>query len=250
MNEDTNQSGKNEKLPVPGAKKAKADLFRALFLCFLAVVIVRANIVELFRIPSSSMLPTLTIGDHILVSKFNYGFMLPFSQWTLVRWAEPKRGEVIVFVYPKDTSLFYIKRVIGVPGDTIQVQGRRLMINGLEAAKQAVTDPSEIKTATDLLPLKGVLFREQIGDVTHFVQHTSKSESGAAATEDRYVVGPDEFFVMGDNRDDSYDSRSWGNVPRKNIRGKAQAIWLSVDHDANWASTEKYRWSRAFKSIH
>ncbi len=242
------QSGNNVEPRSRKATKAKSDLFRALFLCFLAVVMVRANVVELFRIPSSSMLPTLTIGDHILVSKFNYGFMLPFSQWTLFRWAEPKRGEVIVFVYPKDTSLFYIKRVVGVPGDTIQIQGRRLLINGVEAVKQAVTDPGEIKVATDALPLKGTLFREEIGAVSHLVQHTSRSEPEASA-EDRYVVGPDEFFVMGDNRDDSYDSRSWGNVPRKYIRGKAQAIWLSVDHEANWASTAKYRWSRAFKSI-
>lgn len=243
-----NPSGDSVQPSTNNAKKAKSDLFRALFFCFLAVVFVRANVVELFRIPSSSMLPTLTIGDHILVSKFNYGFMLPLSQWTLFRWAEPARGEVIVFVYPKDTSLFYIKRVVGVPGDTIQVQGRRLLINGVEAPKEAVTDPAEIKAATDLVTPKGELFREQIGSVSHFVQHASRSGLDGVA-EDRYVVGPDEFFVMGDNRDDSYDSRSWGNVPRKFIRGKAQAIWLSVDHEANWASTAKYRWSRAFKAI-
>src|SRR6478752_4034871 len=104
----------------------RRDLFRALLICLLAVVIVRSFLFEPFKIPSSSMVPTLKIGDHIFVSKFDYGLSLPFTKLELVTWGGPKRGEVIVFLFPRDESLHYIKRVIGIPGDRVEFRGKQL----------------------------------------------------------------------------------------------------------------------------
>jgi signal peptidase I len=240
--DDTNKSSVDP-------KKAGRELFRALFLCLLVVVVVRSNLFELFKIPSSSMVPTLAIGDHIVVSKFNYGLAVPLTGYTLFEWSSPKRGEVIVFIYPKDPSLFYIKRVVGVPGDTIEFKGKDLSINGEAVPKVRVEDPAEISKALSGKELKGFLYKETLGESTHYVKYSASAAYEFSRTGEKYVVGPDEFFVMGDNRDDSYDSRSWGNVPRANIRGKAQVIWLSVDTDSNWTSIEKYRWDRAFKKV-
>src|SRR5947209_5520912 len=109
--------------------EGRRDLMRALFFCLLAVVVVRSFLFEPFKIPSSSMVPTLRIGDHIFVSKFNYGLSLPFTKLEFLAWSAPKRGDVIVFLFPRDESLHYIKRVIGVPGDKVVFKGKDLYVN-------------------------------------------------------------------------------------------------------------------------
>lgn len=216
---------------------------KALALCLIAVVVVRSFFFEPFKIPSSSMVPTLRIGDHIFVSKFNYGLSVPFTKVEFLRLGEPKRGEVIVFLFPRDESLHYIKRVVGVPGDRIQFRGRELFINDEPVEKEPVTDPAVVGDLT------GLLYKEKLGGVTHYVKYSSTplyDFSGVSRTE---IVPADKFFVMGDNRDDSYDSRSWGFVPRENIKGRAQMIWLSLDQEHGWG-LDKVRWDRCGTLIH
>ncbi len=247
MAEIENPTESNEVI-APAA--ARSELFRTLILCLIAVVFVRSFLFELFKIPSSSMVPTLQIGDHIVVSKFTYGLTFPFTSWEFVAWNSPKRGDVVVFVYPKDPSLYYIKRVIGVPGDKIEFKGKDLWVNG-EAVKKDPIEDAELQAA--ILggpPSGGKLYQEVLDTGAHVVKYSTEKSFDYVAPATVHEVAPDHFFVMGDNRDDSYDSRSWGDVPRANIRGRAQIIWLSVDKNTSWGSSKKIRWSRALTPIH
>lgn len=240
----------NEKKAEAEALAARKELFRALAICLIAVIIVRSFLFELFKIPSSSMVPTLRIGDHIVVSKFNYGLTFPFSSWEFVSWGTPKRGDIIVFIYPKDESLYYIKRVVGVPGDKIEFKGKDLWVNGEVVPKEPVTDENEIKAVLGDGERSGKLFKENLNGVVHYVKYSENSAYEFSRNQEPHEVPPDQFFVMGDNRDDSYDSRSWGDVPRHNIRGRAQLIWISLDRNASWSSTGKVRWGRSMTLIH
>ncbi len=247
------------------ATAARNELVRALVICFIAVIFVRSFIFELFKIPSSSMVPTLKIGDHIIVSKFNYGLTFPFTSWEFVSWSTPKRGDVVVFIYPKDESLYYIKRVVGVPGDRIQFKGKDLYVNGEAVPKELITSESEVEKVLgirgDAPPNKlteeerleaaesGKVFKENLNGVSHYLKHSDNTAYAFSDGAEAHIVAPDSFYVMGDNRDNSYDSRSWGDVPRRNLRGKAQIIWLSL-RKVPWNSWDKVRWSRAMTLIH
>lgn len=223
--------------------EGRRDLFRALALCVLAVLVVRSFLFEPFKIPSSSMVPTLHIGDYIFVSKFNFGLSLPFTKVEFVRWGGPERGDIIVFLFPRDESLHYIKRVIGVPGDEISFQGKQLFINGVSVPKEPITDPNVIAAIMGDPEADGEYYVERLGDTAHYVKYAvGANEFGRNSGP--FVVPDGEYFVIGDNRDDSYDSRSWGFVPRANIKGKAQLIWVSIDSEGTWNNTGKIRWSR------
>ncbi|MBY0371913.1 signal peptidase I [bacterium] len=235
--------------PVADGAKARRELVRALVLCAFAVIFVRSFLFELFKIPSSSMVPTLEIGDYIVVSKFNYGLVFPFTSWEFVGWSTPRRGDVIVFLYPKDESLYYIKRVVGLPGDKIEFRGKDLWINGEAVPKEPIEDEAVRAALLRESGDSGELFWENLAGVKHPVKYSSYGSGLSEGAAQSHEVAPDHFFVMGDNRDDSYDSRSWGDVPRSNIRGKAQLVWLSLNRDASW-SGDKVRWSRAFSAIH
>lgn len=217
---------------------------RALFLCLLAVVVVRSFLFEPFKIPSSSMVPTLKIGDHIFVSKFNYGLSIPFTKFEFVAWGTPKRGDVIVFLFPRDESLHYIKRVVGVPGDRVEFKGKDLIINGEKVPKVRITEATEIEKITGSTDFTGELYRETLGKSVHYVKYSSNLAYDFSRNNQVEIVPPEKFFVAGDNRDDSYDSRSWGYVPRENIKGRAQMIWLSLDQEENWGKLTKIRWGR------
>jgi signal peptidase I len=236
MPESTNPSSDFKPSKIEKAE-GNRELLRAIFFCVLVVVLIRSFVIEPFKIPSSSMVPTLRIGDHIFVSKFNFGLVFPFTKWWLVQYSAPKRGEVIVFLFPRDESLHYIKRVVGLPGDKIEVKGRDILINGIQVQK------TEVKKVFD--QENGALFEETLGDVKHLVKYSSVDPYDFSKTNPVVEVPKDHFFVMGDNRDDSYDSRSWGFVPRENIRGLAQMIWLSLDQTSSWSSLAKVRWERA-----
>jgi signal peptidase I len=212
--------------------EGRRDLLWALFLCFLAVAVIRSFLFEPFKIPSSSMVPTLKIGDHIFVSKFSFGLSVPFTKFEFLKTGSPQRGDVIVFLYPKDEGLFYVKKVIGVPGDSIEFNGRDLYINGSLIPKEAVPEDG-------MMP--GEIFIEKLGKRSHLIRH-SKTDAERGVKIDK--VPENSYFVCGDNRDDSYDSRSWGFVPRENIKGKAQMIWLSIDQDKAWGTPQKVRWDR------
>lgn len=230
--------------------KGRRDFLRAILLCVLAVVLVRTFIIEPFKIPSSSMEPTLRIGDHIFVSKYNFGWFFPFTQWELTRWAAPKRGETIVFLFPRDPSLHYIKRVVGLPGDKVEIRGTDLIINGEKIPNERVKDPAKIEAETGKKELPGGLYKETLNGHSYYVVYGVRSVESPTAMYYHYDEVPaDSFFVMGDNRDDSYDSRSWGVVPRSAVKGKAQWIWLSLDRYFQWGEWSKIRWERAFKTI-
>lgn len=220
------------------------DFIRTLVLSVLALIIIRSFIFESFKIPSSSMVPTLHIGDHIFVSKFDYGLSLPFTKIELTRWGQPQRGDVIVFLYPKDESLHYVKRVIGVPGDKIEFKGRELFINGKKIQRDEVTAPAEIQKAFGGDIPSGELYREQLGERSHWVRYVSAEEAGFSGMKQTEIIPENKFFVVGDNRDQSYDSRSWGYVDRENIKGRARIIWLSLKSSDDWISLKRVAWSR------
>ena len=183
------------------------------FFPVLAIVLVlRSFLVEPFQIPSGSMLPTLLVGDFILVNKFNYGIRLPVIGTKVIELNDPERGDVMVFRYPVDRKTNYIKRVVGVPGDTISYRNKILYINNKQV---------EEKHIANLPPMQ--LFEEQLGDVSHQIFKAPRAQTGKEGT---WVVPEGHYFMMGDNRDNSNDSRYWGLVPDEMIVGKAFAIWM------------------------
>lgn len=180
----------------------------ALIVAIVLALFIRAFIVQAYKIPSGSMLNTLYIGDYLLVTRFNYGPKIPFTDKEIFHVGDPKHGDVIVFKYPKDPSVDYIKRVVGVPGDVIEMRDKQLYRNGEKVVESYTrnTDPQGIRPIRDELSPR--------------------------------VVPQGHYFVMGDNRDDSEDSRYWGFVPRANIQGRAWIIYWS------WETISNIRWSR------
>lgn len=203
----------------------------------LIVFVIRSSILEAFKIPSGSMIPTLFVGDHIFVNKFAYGLKIPFSDLItdhpiyLIQRDLPKRGDIIVFIYPKDESLYYIKRVIGVPGDRIEMRNKVLYINQKIVSQDPIPE-SQTKALLQTLddpqyPESNIsLYTEHLDSVDHTIM-IDKSKFISESFEP-ITVPADSLFVMGDNRDNSGDSRFWGFVPMKNVKGKAVVIWMSL----------------------
>jgi signal peptidase I len=208
------------------------------FPVILIVFTLRSFLVEPFKIPSSSMVPTLLVGDFILVNKFTYGVRLPVINRKIVDLGSPKHGDVMVFRYPEDPSLDYIKRVIGLPGDRIEYRGKRLTINGVAVPTRQVDD----YLSKERMQFSR-RFVETLDGVTHEIlidedapAFSPPSRSFPFASNCTYnttvlacTVPPGHYFVMGDNRDNSSDSRVWGFVPDANIVGKAFFIWLNLN---------------------
>ncbi len=196
---------------------------RSFFPVILIVLLLRSFLVEPFRIPSNSMMPTLLTGDFILVNKFTYGIRLPVLNKKVVELGEPKRGDVIVFRFPKNPSIDYIKRVIGLPGDHIVYRDKVLYINDQRAdqvivgAYAGVGSGSMMTGATQLV--------EHLDDVKHDILADPRKNFGDIDV----VVPAGHYFAMGDNRDNSNDSRFWGPVPEGNLVGKAFMIWMNFD---------------------
>ena len=191
---------------------------------------------EPYIIPSESMVPTLLVHDHIMVNKFAYGLRVPFTKKFLLKFAEPKRGDLIVFRSVEDPQIFLIKRVVGLPGDEIQHSSRSLLING-QSIEQRAASESEIAPFSLRLPLQAseVDFRiENLEGFEHIaIFHRSDSPLESLET---IKVPENHVFVMGDNRDRSADSRSWGTLPIDNILGRASHIWLSCEQMAEGSS--------------
>ena len=204
---------------------------RAFFPVILLVFVLRSFVVEPFRIPSGSMLPTLYIGDFILVDKFRYGIRLPIINLRIFPTGSPKRGEVMVFRYPHDDSTNFIKRVIGLPGDEIVYDQKRLYINGA-AAQQVKADSYQLETPSQELDV--IEYSEVVGASTHSILN----DRGRSSRSMMISVPEGSYFVMGDNRDHSNDSRFWGFVPERNIVGRAFLVWFSWnsnDGGVNWS---------------
>lgn len=198
-------------------KKVK-EYAEAIIIAILIAVFIRTFVVQAFKIPSGSMKPTLQIGDHILVNKFIYGVKIPFVRSTLIPIREPKRGEIVVFIYPQDRTKDFIKRVIAIGGDTVEIRNKEILINGEKSQDNhgVYVDPVIMPGA--MQP------RDNMGPVK---------------------VPEGTIFVMGDNRDQSYDSRFWGFVDLKDVMGEAFMIYWSWNSDDS-----SPRWSRIGNILH
>ncbi len=221
--------------PVQARKSVFREYVEAIAVAMILAFAIRVFIVQAFKIPSGSMIPTLLIGDHILVSKLSYGLQWPtnckvhlsfppvtcYSSYTLIRFGQPQRGDIIVFRYPEDEDKDFIKRIIGLPGDTVQIRNKVVYVNGAPLDDKAYTqrvDPGVIDSTINP--------RDNFGPVT---------------------VPEDSYFVMGDNRDQSLDSRFWGFVRADKIRGKAFRIYWSWSGQGKW--TEWVRWERLGRAV-
>jgi len=224
----------------------------------LIAVVIRTVGFEPFNIPSGSMIPTLLVGDYLFVSKFSYGyshFSMPFSPDLFsgrIFGSLPKRGDVMVFKLPRDTSTDYIKRIIGLPGDTIQMKGGQLFINGQQVPRQA----AGTYTAEGEGP--PVVLARYIETLPNGVKHyiLKASDDGPLDNTQEYHVPPGHVFAMGDNRDNSLDSRvldAVGYIPVENLVGRAEFLFFSIDADYPWWEFWEWpfeiRWSRLFSGI-
>ncbi len=208
----------------------------------LAVLLIRSVLAEPFRIPSGSMVPSLEIGDHILVTKFSYGLRIPLTRIPVGDLSLPDRGDVVVFVKPGTDNTFlshtfdlpvppfatldYVKRVVGLPGDRIEVRDNQLYINGDAQEREYVDKHSFVNEHCRPSPTRE--FKEDLGGREHAIL-TTDSYPMRMADYGPEEVPPGKVFVMGDNRDHSSDSRVWGYVPLRNIKGRARFVWLSYD---------------------
>jgi signal peptidase I len=215
---------------------------RSFFPIFFVVLLLRAFLVEPFRIPSGSMMPTLLVGDFILVNKFTYGIRMPVTKTKLIELGQPERGDIVVFRWPVNPRLDYIKRVVGLPGDRVRYRQKQLFINGEPVPIEP--DGRYQPEGSGMRALGSVVGREQLGDVGHRVLINPLAPDFSPSCdflEYREVTIPDgQYLMVGDNRDDSNDGRCWGLVPEENLVGKAFFIWLSWD----WQRPGFLAWSR------
>jgi signal peptidase I len=204
---------------------------RSFFPVLLLILLFRSFVAEPFKIPSGSMMPTLLVGDFILVNKFAYGLRLPVLNKKILAVGEPKRGDVFVFRYPQDPKQDYIKRVVGLPGDEITYRNKTLYVNGVEVPETGVgpyTGPAEFGRDFSSAQVK----LEKLGDVEHRIMEMPNVWVGHEGT---WKVPEGQYFAMGDNRDNSADSRFWGFVPEQNLVGKAFVIWMNWDNGIDFS---------------
>lgn len=204
---------------------------KSIIILILVIFAFRSTFFEPFRIPSGSMIPTLNIGDFILVNKFSYGFKIPYSDMFsdpiyITNFESPKRYDVVVFKYPPEPNINFIKRVIGLPGDEIEMINKTVYVNGHEVAANVDSSPATTEFAKkfDEIPVNFYKFKN---DLVEFYFQNSVKET-PADTLPKFKVPEGHYFVMGDNRDFSADSRYWGFVPKENIKGKALLVWMSL----------------------
>jgi signal peptidase I len=205
------------------------EYIEAFAVALLIALVVRTLVIQAFKIPSSSMENTLLIGDHIFVNKFLYGYHIPFTKGRVIQFSRPERGDIIVFVFPEDKSKDFIKRVVGIPGDTVEIRQKQLYVNGQPMSEKyarfadGATIDGFVRSRDNLPPIR---------------------------------IPPDKLFVMGDNRDRSYDSRFWGFVDMDAVIGKALFIYFSVDWNRGirwnelWRYPELVRWNRIGHLLH
>lgn len=239
-------AGEGVKPDDTGRAALKADLLRqptwieysgSFFPVIALVFFLRSFLYEPFKIPSTSMLPTLEVGDLILVNKYEYGIRLPIINKKIVSISDPQRGDVMVFKYPENMALDYIKRVVGVPGDTVSYKNKKLSVNGVPVKYESLPDYLDQESLS-----YSKQFREQLGSTSHQILTNPRAPAYVPNPHDfpqRELCNYDaegftckvpdgQYFMMGDNRDNSLDSRYWGFVPDKNIVGRAFFIWLNL----------------------
>jgi signal peptidase I len=231
------------------SEPALVDYSRSLFPVLFFVLLLRSFLAEPFRIPSESMMPNLLVGDFILVNKYDYGVRLPVLNHKFMAVGAPKRGDVVVFRYPgrgsddpqKGTD--YIKRVVGLPGDVIEVSDDQVSING-QKVSYAPAGVFEGKGGSAIDDTGTDVVREELPGRSHTVLDIPGTSPFAPGT---WVVPDGHYFAMGDNRDHSADSRDWGFVPEANLVGRAMLIWLNCE---GWACSDGFDYSRIGDTIH
>jgi signal peptidase I len=206
MEEQKDFAANNRIVTEPAFKKKSLirEYAESIAIAVLLALVIRTYLVQAFKIPSGSMEDTLAIGDHLLVNKFIYGTKIPFTDQKIIKLRDPRQGDVIVFIYPEDPSKDFIKRVVGTPGDVVEGKEKKLFVNG-----KPYVNPHEVHKEKEVIP-KEMNPRDTFGPVT---------------------VPPGSYFVMGDNRDRSYDSRFWGFVSREKIKGLAFIKYWSWDRE-------------------
>lgn len=214
------------------------DYAKSFFPVLLVVLLLRTFVAEPYRIPSGSDEPTLLVGDFIVANKFAYGLRLPVLHDKILSIGEPKTGDIILFRWPVDPSRNLIKRVIGMPGDRIDYVNKVLFVNGQQAAQQFVANSTDVEPGQTYAV-------SQMKETLQGIKHDIFLRSDVPAQDFSIVVPPGQYFVMGDNRDNSNDSRFWGFVPEGNLVGKAYAIMFSWD-----AQNHGVRWERVGTRIH
>ncbi len=233
--------------------KTLKEYVEALIVAAVLALFIRAFVVQAFKIPTGSMLETLQIGDQLLVSKFHYGVKLPFTERVLIPVSEPMRGDIIVFEYPFDEVLDatrpnlkdvdFVKRIVGLPGDTVEIRAKEVFVNG-----QPATGPYVQHVREDVEPSPLPEGHPEVTvDFKGYFDHCEDASSICRAKRDwmpKITVPEGKFFVMGDNRDESFDSRFWGFVSRESIKGKAMVIYWS------WTGPGNIRWERLGKMLH
>ncbi len=205
------------------------DYSRSFFPVLLIVLVLRSFVAEPFRIPSGSMMPTLLVGDFILVNKFSYGVRLPVTRTVILDTGRPERGDVVVFKYPRNPAEDYIKRVVGLPGDLIEFRDRTLFVNGEPQALEKLGPYDGVGSGR--MMTGAMRFRESLGEVPHEIL----MRENVAGLSGSVRVPEGHYFMVGDNRDNSNDSRMWGFVPEELLVGRALFIWLNWDYNGgNW----------------
>ncbi len=216
-----NSKHSSEDIPGKPKKSALRENIEAILVAIVLALFIRTFVVQAFKIPSGSMLNTLLIGDHILVNKFIYGVRLPFAGTVLIPVSEPKHDDIVVFKFPEDPSKDFIKRVVGIAGDTIEIRNKKVYVNG-------VLKESDFAIYLDPYFQFSEQNRDNLGPLT---------------------VPENSIFVMGDNRDYSYDSRFWGFVDLKDLKGKAFMIYWSWNSENKDSFMDYVRWDRIFQRL-
>lgn len=220
---------RNEAATATGNEKKEpllVEYAKSFFPVILIVLVVRSFLAEPFRIPSSSMMPTLLIGDFILVNKFAYGLRWPVLDKKFIEVGEPARGDVVVFRYPKNPTQDYIKRVIGMPGDEVVYRNKTLFVNGTAVPQDPMGTYIGEGSGRDMTGME--LKNERLENAEHRILQRSAAHF-LPQGEGLWKVPAGHYFVMGDNRDNSEDSRYWGFVPEENLVGKAFLVWMNWD---------------------
>ena len=229
-----------------GRKSRPREYVESIGVAVGLALLLRAFVVEAFKIPSGSMLPTLEIGDHLFVNKYIYGLRVPLTNLKFLEFREPRRGEVIVFVYPREEDKDFIKRIVGIAGDTVEVRQMQVFVNGRPIPRHPVPGPcryKDVQEGTGVWSEKRcVEYWEELDGIRYHTIH--EPGGGFRPNFPLTHVGPHSAFVMGDNRDNSHDSRYWGTVPYDHIKGKALFVWLSL------GGPDGVRWKRFGHPVH
>lgn len=241
-----------EQEPPPSIGGWFLELLKTWGPAILAIIIIRTFIFQPFNIPSTSMVPTLLIGDYVVVTKYSYGLWVPtnplgYSRWQAIDWASPERGDVIVFRWPRDKSLHYIKRVVAIDGDQVEVRDNQLVINGVVQERES-NGTFSYDDQDCQRPKVANFWSEHLSGVSH-AKLTDIGRSGAHRGFGPVTVPPGKVFVMGDNRDNSGDSREWGFVDHELIMGKAHFIAVSFDHCGS-TFPFSFRWERIGQGLY